>query len=235
MTPYRVNAIYEELGTLIIELHPDPASLGPLYLQDLISKTRGYLNRVSLLLQEVSRAAMDQTRVLDAYETAYQASYDELLAEDEEVRNLPSIDDRKAKIALILKDDKSHISKAKRALKDIGFVEKAVKHRYKDLESTLSSIRMQKSLIEVDQRTGSFYGDENDASRGKGMADDFGDDSEIMRYLDEAVKDAEEKPQTAPSTVAEAVSSTPEEDEMEKFLKQPENSEHEFADLLGSI
>lgn len=235
MTPDRVNAIYEELGTLIIELHPDPAALGPLYLQDLISKTRGYLNKVSLLLQEVSRAALDQTRTLDAYETAYQASYDELLAEDDEVRNLPSIDDRKAKIALILKDDKSHISKAKRALKDLGFIEKAVKHRYKDLESTLSSIRMQKSLIEVDQRTGSFYGDENSTSRGEVVADPFGDDSEIMRYLDDAVKDAEEKPVTTSSVTEESVSSPSEEDAMAKFLQQPEGSDSEFADLFDSL
>lgn len=241
MTPERVDDIYADLETLVVELHPDPASLGPLYLQDLISKTRGYLNRVSLLLQEVSREGLALTRKLDAYETAYQASFDELLAEDEEVKSLPSIEDRKAKINRILQEDRKHINAVKKSLKEVGFIEKAVKHRYKDLESTVSSIRMQKSLIEVDQRTGSFYGDENDVSRGKAsMGDPFGDDSQIMQYLEDAIKEKESENEPEGKKLQESAldeNGSPvlssEEDQIEKFLNSDDDDE--FNALLKAI
>lgn len=196
MTPERVNEIYDVLATLHIELHHDPSSLGPLYLQDLIAKTRGYLNQVSLILQEVSRESLALTRQLDAHETAFQASSDQLLVEDIEVRNLPSIEDRKAKINLTLQSDLKAINSIKKALKEIGFVEKAVRHKYKDLESAISSVRMQKSLIDVEQNTGAFHGDDTNTSRGQHklgkrkpaspVSDPF-EDLDVMKFLDDAM------------------------------------------------
>lgn len=248
MTPERVDEIYADLESMVVELHSDPASLGPLYLQDLIAKTRGYLNRVSLLMQEVGREALALTRQLDSYEVAYQASYDELLVEDEEVRNLPSIEDRRAKINLILKDDRKHINKTKKALKELGFVEKAVKHRYKDLESTVSSIRMQKSLIDVDTRTGAYHGDDTDTSRGTTTArprkavfaggDPFASDDEVLKFLDEAVNAAPKPPKKDFETesllneivVSDSDTDTEEEKLMRRFLESDE-----FDDLFETL
>lgn len=166
MDPERIENIYNELSTLVIELDINPAARGPLYLQELISRARGFLNRTSLLTQEVHREKHLLERDLDAHKTAFSASSDELLAEDVRVTRLPNIDDRKAMINILLKDDRAKIADLERQIKELGFVEKAVRNRHKELDNTVSSIRMQKSLIEVELRTGAYYGDENDTSRG---------------------------------------------------------------------
>lgn len=166
MKQERVEAIYNELETLVITLDADPAAKGPGHMQDLISKTRGYLNRTSLILHEVHREHHTLESELDALEAAFTISSDQLLAEDNRVTRLPNIEDRRSMINLILIDERVKILELKRRTKELGFVEKAVRHRHKELDNTMSSIRMQKSLIDVEVRTGAFYGDENDASRG---------------------------------------------------------------------
>lgn len=165
MNSERAQAIYNELDQYVVELDPDPASRGPGYLQDLISKTRGYLNQVSRILQEVNRHRHTIESQLDSLKAAYEISSDHLLAEDNRVTRLPNIDDRKAQIGYILIDDKTQILSLQRTLKELGFVDKAVRHTHKELDNTMSAIRMQKSLIDTEFRTGAFYGDENDASR----------------------------------------------------------------------
>ncbi len=252
MKPERVEEIYNELVTLVIELDADPTARGPAYLQDLISKTRGYLNRTSLLLQEVFRERHGLERELDAYETAFQASSDELLADDARVTRLPNIDDRKAMINLLLRDDRAKITDLKRQIKDIAFVEKAVKHRHRELDNTVSSIRMQKSLIDTEIRTGAAYGDESDTSRGtaygSGIASDI-DEVELARLLDggsetpaptsveTSVEDAivlEESPQDVVVDVKDEPKvqekASEKEDEFSKFLDG-----EDYSDLLNNV
>jgi len=165
MKPERIEEIYNEIGSYSIELHRDPASLGPAYLQDLISKTRGYINQVSLIIQEIHREKSSLETELDAFEAAFLMSSDSLLAEDHRVTRLPNIDDRRAMINMLLRDERSKILGLKNQVKSLGYIDKAVRHRHKELENTMSAIRMQKSLIESELRTGAFYGDESDASR----------------------------------------------------------------------
>jgi hypothetical protein len=169
MKPERVQAVYDELDKYVIELDPDPSARGPAYLQDLISKTRGSLNQVSRLIQEVHRHRHSQEIELDKLATAYELSSDHLLATDGRVTRLPNIDDRKAMIGFILLDERTKILGLQREIKELGFVDKAVRHRHKELDNTMSAIRMQKSLIDTEMRTGAFYGDENDNSRKRTM------------------------------------------------------------------
>lgn len=166
MNPERAEVIYNELATLVIELDADPTTKGPAYLQDLISKTRGYLNRTSFFLHEVHRERHGVERQLDAQKAAYEVSSDELLASDNRVTRLPNIEDRRAMINLLLKEERVKISELERQIKDLGFVEKAIRHRHKELENTMSAIRMQKSVVDSEMRTGAYYGDESGTSRG---------------------------------------------------------------------
>jgi hypothetical protein len=196
MTPERVAEIYDELGKLIVELDPDPVARGPAYLQDLIAKVRGYLNRVSIYVQEAHRERHDKERELDAKQAAFDVEADRLLSEDKRVARQPNIDDRKAMINLILGDERREIDGLKRELRSLGHVEKAIRHRQKELDNTMSAIRLQRSLIQAELRTGSFYGDETETSRGdawgkKKAADepDFDDelgDDELSQLLAEA-------------------------------------------------
>lgn len=169
MKPDRADAIYTELEQYVVELDPDPTSRGPAYLQDLISKTRGFLNQVSRILQEVNRHRHTIEAQLDGLKDAYELTSDNLLATDNRVTRLPNIDDRKAMIGYLLIDDRTQILNLQRTLKELAFVQTAVKHTHKELDNTMSAIRMQKSLIDTELRTGAYYGDENDVSRKRTM------------------------------------------------------------------
>ncbi len=187
----RVEAIYSELENLVIELSPDPGARGPGYLQDLISKTRGYLNKTSLFHQEILREQHVLERELNAAEAAYELSSDHLLAEDQRVTRAPNIDDRRAIVSTLLREEKTTILDLKRGIRELGFVEKVVKHRHKELDNTMAALRMQKSLMDTEARTGAFYGDESEVSRNKGgttssriVSDDI-DEDELALLLGE--------------------------------------------------
>jgi len=185
MNEQRVAEIYDELAKLVVELDPDPVSRGPAYLLDLISKVRGYLNHVSVYVQEAHRERHNLERRKDALQAAFDVEADRLLAEDGRVKRQPSIDDRKAMINLILTDERREIEQVGRELRSLGHVEKAVRHRQKELESTMSQIRLQRSLITAELRTGSFYGDESDKSRGDAWTKKATSEPDDIDELDE--------------------------------------------------
>lgn len=195
MKPERIEQMYNEIVGLVVPLDPNPAARGPGYLQDLISKTRGYLNQVSFFLQEVHRERHRLESEKETKEAAFMISSDELLASDARVTRLPNIDDRKAMINLLLRSERMDIMRLGREVKNLGHVEKALKHRHKELESTMSAIRMQRSLVDMELRTGAFYGDESNESRGSwmrkspGVRNPMGDDidgEEIDRLFKES-------------------------------------------------
>lgn len=252
MNPERMEAIYNELSTLVVELDSDPATKGTAYLQDLISKTRGFLNRTSFFLHEVHRERHAVERHLDAQEAAYEVASDELLASDNRVTRLPNIEDRRSMINLLLREERTKILDLKRQIKELGFVEKAIRHRHKELDNTMSSIRMQKSLVDTELRTGAYYGDENNNSRGgihgRPMAEDI-DETELASLLGdlnvhgtkEAVAGTENvttpKPEPTPKTqdVGESKAAQPnilssEEEAIERFLINDE-----FADIFNEL
>jgi len=198
MTPKQIETMYERLPTLVVELSPDPTALGPLYLQNLISKVRGYLNETGVYLQRVLKAKSDLESELESQEVAFQISSDELLAGDKRVTRLPAIRDREAMINLILRDDRKSLLELKKRVNDMGYVEKAVRHRHRELEHTMSAIRLQRSLIVTELKTGSLYGDEGEESRGStwgrkapNAADNDIDEEEIERLMEEAEQNDE--------------------------------------------
>ncbi len=208
MTPERVEEICAALAGLVVTLDPDPAARGPKYLQDLISRTRGFLNEVSTYLSEVLRERHRLEMQLDALEGAFAISADELLANDRRVSMLPSIQDRQSMINVLLSKERREIQNCKREIKTLGHVERAVRHRHKELESTMSAIRLQRSLVESELRTGAYYGDESDESRGTwgrrpgappaGALDDM-DEAELARLMNAEEALAVGGPVEAPS------------------------------------
>lgn len=184
----RIKAIYEELEKYVVQLHPDPRSLGPLYLNDLISTTRNYLNAVSRIQLEVHQVKQYLAREIRAHEASLQVSFDDLLANDDRVRRLPSIEDRKATVAVFLRAEKQVIENLKAEMQDVEYVDKAVRHRHKELTSTMSEIKLQRSLIRDEIDTGAMYGDERaTGTRRLGPSSPvFGDDmseSELERIM----------------------------------------------------
>lgn len=228
MTPERIQEIYSRLENLFIELDPNPSARGPLYLQDLISKTRGYLNETSHFLQEVLKMTHQVNMDLDAEEAAYEVHSDELLATDNRVTLLSNIDDRKAMVNVLLSDDRRRIQKLKRMQKSLSHVEKVVRHRHKELENTMSSIRLQRSLIETEIRSGSFYGDETSASRNDAVSDD-----DLSKLFDEATIDLGDvlSKEGSPQPASANRNLSPEEQEIQQFLDE----EHDIEGIFDGL
>lgn len=166
MDSKRVDAIYEQIAGYSVELSPDAWSLGPKHVHELISMTRGYINSVTHLLQEILRERQNLDRAKHAAETLFRVESDRLLSSDDRIRRLPNIEDRRATVNMFLREQQSEIQRLEGQLLDLGYVERAVRHRYNELKATMTDIRAQRALIRDAIDSGSFYGDETGTSRG---------------------------------------------------------------------
>ena len=128
--------------------------------------------------------------------------------------------------------------------KELGFVEKAVRHRHKELDNTMSCIRMQKSLIDTELRTGSYYGDETDTARAKTsfsspditeedlsqlMAGIMATDTEVAPAAHLSLTDTD-LDTAQPVVVSESKTPNPELDSIEKFLEGDD-----YADIFDDL
>ena len=224
----RVEEIYKQMESLVIELDPNPAARGPQYLQDLISKTRGFLNTTAFFLQEVMRERHAREMDLESAETAFQVQSDDLLANDRRVSMLPNIDDRRAMINVLLGGERRLIQELKRDVKNLGLVEKAVRFRHKELEQTMSAIRLQRSLIETELKTGAVYGDENNVARGWGrgtvpVQDDIDDmdESDLQELWNDQLENVEGEDDEEETEEEEAEETEEEAEDDEEQAEEP--------------
>lgn len=169
MTPEQVSKIYERMEALKIDLPTDPADLDPDYLREKISLCRNYLNEAGHYWQDAlireARLAME----LDAQEAAFEIRANLLLASDPSVTARPSIADRQATINTILRDERQRITQLKTEILQLSHVMKVIKFRKGELDNTMGTLRLQRSLLRDQVRTGAFYGDESEQSRGRPM------------------------------------------------------------------
>jgi hypothetical protein len=183
----RVEAIFEEMDKLIIELEADPSCLGPQYFQDMIATCRNYLNRVGLVLNELDRERLIVSSELRRLEASYELEHDELLANDQSIKDLgSSIEDRKAAVGWRLREQRSALHECRSRLRNLDAVHKVVAYRNKELHATMTAIRDQKRLMTAELRSGSFYGDER-ASSLPGSDDGLGVTAdELATLMDES-------------------------------------------------
>lgn len=238
MEPARVKAIYDEVVEYLIELDPDPISRGPGYLQENISRCRRMLNRVSLLLNEVSREDHGYQRDLRAEEAAYQAEFDHHLANDQRIRQMPNIEDRRSSINMLLRERLNRIDALKAQILDLSHVEKVIKHRHQELKGTMTDIRTQRSLLRDTLDTGQFYGAESEMNEGTGTGigvDDENFEEVLRQQLGEieaqpvVVEEASE-PKSGPKA-SEKLEEGVEDPDIRKFLDGVENLDGIFDDL----
>jgi len=221
MEQAEINEIYGEISKLPIELAPDPTVLGPLYINETISKCRNHLNRVSQILLRMSRERREVKFKLAGEETLLSAEKDRLLAEDDDVRRAANIRDREAIANTKLRERLNRIHTLKSELLDLDTVEKAVKLIHEELVRTSNEIKTQRSLLHADRITGAAYGDESNLPRdSKGRAlpprEVEIDIAELDALVAEGIEEQkapatqpESELETAPEPVEEAPTSDP--------------------------
>lgn len=176
----------------------DPESAGKTYLTNKISQVRGLLNEVSVFYTEALTNQYHLQTHLDDLEAAYAVEADNLLANDERVspHKLPAIDERKAMVNVILSSKRKAIQQASKKVKAATYLEKAIKHRQKELEGTMSAIRLQKGLIEASLASQRFLGGNNPREQG---IDPGLSTAELNQLFDEEPKEEEEEEETSAS------------------------------------
>jgi hypothetical protein len=181
MKSERIREVYDKISECSISLAADPASYGARYLQEQTATCRNFLNVVTSILLEIHREKHNLANDLAGEETVYAIESDQLLSNDERVRKLPSIDDRHAAISVILHEHVARIAGIRRQIQDLDYVEKAVKHRHRELKDTMGEIKLQRSLLRDEIDTHSFYGDERTKGRmAPGMAEDVVGDKDDL-------------------------------------------------------
>lgn len=105
-------------------------------------------------------------RDLSAAETVFRIRSNELLASNTSVAARPSIADRQAMIETLLNEERERITTLQSQLRSTQHIKGIVRFRKGELDGTMSSIRQQGALLKAQLRSGSFYGDETERSRG---------------------------------------------------------------------
>ena len=209
MDQKKIAEIYERLSTFSIDLPRGSADMGPDFLREAISVCRNYLNETAHYLQDLLVEESFLAMKLDGEESAYQIRSAELLATDVRVSSRPNIADRQAAIDTILREEKRSIIRLQGEIRSLGHVKTVIKTRQTELNNTMSSIRLQRSLLKDALRTGSFYGDETTVSRGTGGVDPVDElevkDLEALIAASEAELEEEAAAKTGPVGTADPV------------------------------
>lgn len=186
----RAKKIFEEIKDLKIELIRDPASLGPDYLRENIALCRNYLNKVSYFFQEAMEEDHILNMQLDDLESQYAVEHDEMLVNDNRVKHLPAVEDREAMVNVLLSARVRDIKRTKREITNLKHIEKVIRHRKQELDNTMSTLRLQSSLLRDQLRSGLSYGDESEREEKARLAKE-GDDVDLDAILDESAAEIE--------------------------------------------
>lgn len=186
----RAKKIFDEIKDLRIELLRDPASLGADYLREQIALCRNYLNKVSYYLQETLEETHILNMHLDELESQFQVEHDEMLANDNRVKHLPAVEDREAMINVLQSERVREIKRAKREITNLKHIEKVIRHRKQELDNTMSTLRLQTSLLRDQIRSGLSYGDDSDREEKARRAKE-GDDIDLDALIDESAAELE--------------------------------------------
>jgi len=189
LTAERIDNIFKEMNGYILELENSPSALGPQYFQDIIANCRKYLNNVSLVISELNRERLEVSGELRKLEAVYALEYDSLIANDNRVKSLANVEDRKATAGFILQDKKKEINELKGQMHTLDIVYKVVYHRNRELNATMAAIKDQRRLMQTEISSGAFYGDERTFKQGAVRVDDFSADelASMLAEPEEAV------------------------------------------------
>jgi len=243
MDAKRAKEIYDEIDGYRITLVKNPGGHGAGYLNELIATCRNYLNNVARLLQQLNEEKHNLSTGLQGEETVFSVEADQILQGDVVIRNLPNIKDREASINVRLRDNLARISVLKAEIQNVDFVDKAVRMVHRELKSTMSEIRLQRSLLRDELDTKSYFGDEretmtsNNFPISKQAVDDgfSGDDIDRLFQEHEAEQNAPEVPVEVPEKpVLTLVSSLPA-DEPEEDLIADAMTDDEYDQILDNL
>ena len=184
--PIRIEAFYQALGDMHVDLDADPLALGPKRINNKTAECRTFLYKTERMFLEVSQDLYwyrrEHRKALADFELAVQ----DLMSNDPEVRSGRSIQDREAIAHTKLRSDRERISVLQFASEDLEAVLIVVKTKRNDLKDIASRLRDQLKICQEEISLGARWGAHSRArtpNRGLAAEDFVADGVEAMLDL----------------------------------------------------
>jgi len=184
--PIRIEAFYQALGDMHVDLDADPLALGPKRINNKTAECRTFLSKTERMFLEVSQDLYwyrrEHRKALADFELAVQ----DLMSNDPEVRSGRSIQDREAIAHTKLRSDRERISVLQFASEDLEAVLIVVKTKRNDLKDIASRLRDQLKICQEEISLGARWGANSRAktpNRGLAAEDFVADGVEAMLDL----------------------------------------------------
>lgn len=149
----KLDQILEEVSEYSVDIEPDPTlpELGFRYLQRVLSQCRNYTNRVTFYLQACMRLEKALKSEIRCVELDLEMKTRSLLADDPQVRQQSSIEDRKALAGTMLKAEHTLLDELRVRLVDVEETVKILKLKHSELLRTSNDIKLQRAIVRDDK------------------------------------------------------------------------------------
>lgn len=180
----RVNAVYEELKTMQVELDPNPIEFGPRRFNTKIAQVRAQLDRVESLFLQVSQDLHTYKRKFNETNSIYELCKNELMLNSLEVRQERSQKEREAKADTKLRKFLDRMRELELKVYDLEQLMVVIKAKRTDLKDKQGRMRDQMKMIDQDISLGSRWGSKTPPAAVASTAPDT-DISSMLTQIDQ--------------------------------------------------
>lgn len=162
MKETRITDIFDRISELNIELDDDPIARGPKFLNNMVALCRNYTNEVQNFSRECHMHIRDVEHKLRIAKTDYELQFNDLMANDPEVRALRSHSkaDREAVANTRLSALQEEINSLELSLSDLGHVNTVITSKLHEFRDVNRDIRLQMQIIQAEIKIGAMWGND---------------------------------------------------------------------------
>lgn len=226
-----IDGVYERLSQMRVDLDQDPLAYGPKRLNEKTAQVRAFLAKSEKIFTQIAGDLALLKRELRKNQAMQKLQYDDLLANDDEVRRGQSQAVRDAIIGTKLRPLLEEIGTLEGSIAELEAVLVVVKAKRADLRDTRSALKDQLKLCQEELSLGSAWGRKKAPPLEPGVP--YGGD-EITALTSEVDGEIHLADQRDTSGSVSVLAPTTTEDEIEEFLIAAADSiGDEFDGLFG--
>lgn len=154
----RIEEVFNDLGTMQVQLDSDPLAYGPKRLNAKVAEARGMLSRCERTFTQVSKDLLALQRRHRARETEFKIKMSDLFANDPETRAGRNVSDREALARTKLKEDVQEIARLENLIQDLQTLMTVIKAKRADLRDVMGRLKDQIRLCQEETGLGGRWG-----------------------------------------------------------------------------
>lgn len=153
MKTEEINKIYDRLLEIKVGVESDPLP-DPKQINAKIAQIHIFIDEVERQYIRVSKEIAIIQRTLNDETSEYEAKKEEIISNNTEVKELPSIRDREARANQMVKEDRQKIKQHENELNDLNNLLRAINLKLKNLNRANTDVRNQIRVMEANIRLG---------------------------------------------------------------------------------